>query len=88
MKDSQVWLELIAAIGGVLGAMFFTVRYAIKETNKGKDSFMKFLKELNDRQLDYYETKNGHLERISEQFSKSIDTNTKAIARLTAKLKK
>lgn len=83
----NVWIQFIITGGTVITGMFLTIRYAIKETNKGKDNFLKFLDDMNRRQLDYYEEKNGHLERISDGFTKAIDRNTRAINSLTKKYK-
>lgn len=83
----SVWLQLVITAGTVLTGMFFTIRYAIKETNKGKDGFLKYLERMQEQQLEYYEVKNGHLERISKEFAKTINKNTKAIEKLTAENK-
>lgn len=85
--NSDVLIQLIITSGTAIGAMFLTIRYAIKETNKGKDSFLKYLEKMQDQQLEYYETKNGHLERISKLFSNTINKNTRAVEKLTGELK-
>jgi hypothetical protein len=84
----NIWMQLILTGGTAITAMFFTIRYAIKETNKGKDNFLDYLKDMQEQQLQYYENKNGHLERISKEFSKTIIKNTKAIDNLALQLSK
>lgn len=84
----NIWIQLILTGGTAITAMFFTIRYAIKETNKGKDNFLDYLKEMQQQQLEYYENKNGHLERISKSFANSINKNTKAIDKLALQLSK
>lgn len=85
--DNTVWIQLILASGTAIGAMFMTIRYAIKETNKGKDNFLEYLEKMQAQQLEYYENKNGHLERISKDFTKTVNKNTKAIEKLSSDLR-
>lgn len=82
---NDVWIQLILASGTVIGAMFFTIRYAIKETNKGKDSFLTYLEKMQEQQLKYYEVKNGNIERISNLFAQTIDRNTVAVQELVGR---
>lgn len=82
---NDVWIQLILTSGTVIGALFFTIRYAIKETNKGKDSFLKYLEKMQEQQLQYYEVKNGNIERISNLFAQTIDKNTSAVQELVGK---
>lgn len=87
MENTNIWIQLITTAGAVLTAMFFTIRYAINATNKGKDSFLEYLKDMQQQQLEYYENKNGHLERISKAFAKTVDKNTKAVEKLSSEIK-
>lgn len=82
---NAVWLQLIVTAGTVLTGMFFTIRYAITATNKGKDSFLSYLEKMQEQQLQYYEVKNGNIERISNLFAQTIDRNTIAVQELIAK---
>ena len=83
----EVMIQLIITAGASIGAMFLTIRYAINKTNEGKDSFLQFLDKMQTQQLEYYENKNGHLERISNIFAKTVNKNTSAIEKLTGELK-
>jgi hypothetical protein len=83
-----VWVQLIITIGAIGAAMFATVRYAILQSNKEKKGFLDYLEKMQAQQLEYYEIKNGHLERISKDFTKTINKNTKAIEKLTASKKR
>lgn len=85
--DNEVWLQITATAGTLISAMFLTIRYSIKETNKGKDSFLNFLQDMQTQQMEYYENKNGHLERISDTFARTVAKNTRAIEKLTGELK-
>lgn len=80
--DSSVWIQLIVTIGSLIGGMLITVRYSISQSNKKEKFFLEYLDKQEQRQVEYYEVKNGHLERISKLFSKAIDKNTDAINKL------
>lgn len=69
--------QIIVAASAIVTGMFFTIRYAINETNKSKDAFLDFMREMQTQQLEYYEKKNGHLERISSDFTKALSKISK-----------
>lgn len=85
---NEVWIQLIAALGTIFGGLFLTIRYNIKENNKAKEGFLSFLRESNEQQMEYYEKKNGHLERISKDFTTAINKNTRSIDKLAAQRKR
>lgn len=85
--DKTVWTQLILTMGTVLGGMFLTVRYAMGIGSKKEKLFLDYLRDAQTQQLEYYESKNGHLERISQIFSESINKNTKAVDKLSQKIK-
>lgn len=81
--DTSVLLQLIVTIGAIISGMLLTVRYAINQGSKKEKFFLDYLKDMQEKQLEYYEVKNGHLERISNEFSKTINKNTRAIDKLS-----
>lgn len=85
--DSSVTLQLIITIGTVLGTVFATYKYSVGQGVKREKIFLDYIQEMQDKQLEYYTQKNGHLERISKLFSNTIDKNTRAIDKLSARLK-
>lgn len=84
----NIWIQLIITSGSVLLGLFFTIRYTINATNKGKDSFLEYLEKMQEQQLQYYETKNGNIERISNLFADTVNKNTAAVQELIGKLSK
>lgn len=82
--SEAVWIQLIVTAGSIGVAIFATVRYSILQANKEKKRFLDYLEKMQNQQLEYYETKNGHLERISKEFTKTILKNTSAIEKLVA----
>lgn len=81
----SVWIQLIVTSGAILPAMFLTVRYAINQSNKKEKQFLDFMQKMQTQQLEYYEQKNGHLERISKSFSAAINKNTRSLDKLINK---
>lgn len=84
---NDVWIQLIVTIGTVLGAAFVTIRYAANNNRKKDKAFLDYLENSQNKQLEYYEQKNGHLERISLEFSKAINKNTRAVEKLISQKK-
>lgn len=85
--DSNVLLQLIITVGAVFAGIFATYRYSVGQGAKREKLFLDYIQEMQDKQLDYYTQKNGHLERISKLFSKTIDKNTRALDKLSARIK-
>lgn len=83
----NVWLQLIITVGTVLGASFTLIKYLSTNNRKKDKEFLDFLERRDNAQLEYYENKNGHLERISNEFTKAINKNTRAIDKLATKIK-
>lgn len=83
----NVWVQLIITSGAILSAMFLTVRYAIGQANKKEKQFLDYLQKMQTQQLEYYEQKNGHLERISKSFANAINKNTRSLDKLINKHK-
>lgn len=87
MIESSTAIQIVVTIGGIFAAMFSTYRYSLSQENKKEKAFLDYIQEMQDKQLEYYTQKNGHLERISEMFSKTINKNTRALDKLSARIK-
>lgn len=85
--DTNVWIQLIITAGAIIGGMFVTIRYAIGQTNKKEKAFLEYLEKSQTQQLDYYTNKNGIIEKISKTFSSTINKNTRALDKLSARIK-
>lgn len=85
--DAGSTTQLIITAGAVFTAVFATYRYSVGQASKREKIFLDYIQEMQDKQLDYYTSKNGHLERISKLFSKTIDKNTRAIDKLSSRIK-
>lgn len=85
--DTQLGLQLITSIGLAIGSAFGAYKYSINQSNKERKMLLDYIKEMQAKELEYYEKKNGHLERISKLFSQTIDKNTRALDKLSARIK-
>lgn len=80
-------IQLCLTVGGIFTAMFVTIRYSIGEGNKKQKEFLDFIDKMETKQLDYYESKNGHLERISKMFTVNMNKHTKAIEKMALEIR-
>lgn len=85
--DSNTLLQLIVTVGTFFAGIFATYRYSVGQASKREKAFLDYIQEMQDKQLEYYTQKNGHLERISKLFSATIDKNTRALDKLSARIK-
>lgn len=73
--NTDTLLQLIITGGSVITAIFFTIRYSIQQSVK-RDKI----------QIEYYESKNGHMERMAKDFTNAFNKNTTAINKLSTKI--
>ncbi len=83
----NIWIQLIITGGTALSAAFGAYKYSVNQSAKREKIFLDYIKDMQKQELEYYEKKNGHLERISTLFSKTIDKNTRALDKLSARIK-
>lgn len=81
------WIQLVVSGAAVVGGIFATYKYSLNQGSKREKVFLDYIQKMQDKQLDYYTQKNGHLERISQLFAKTIDKNTRALDKLSARIK-
>lgn len=68
-------VEILGVLGTILGSMWAMFERFNKSVSKNQQAF-----------LDYIEKKNGHMERISKQFSDTVKDFNGTIATLTEKI--
>lgn len=83
----NIWIQVIITVGGMVTAMLATVRYAMKQTEKRERALFKHTEDVQDKIFDYIETKNGHMERMSKDFTSSSNKMSKAVSKLTGEIK-
>lgn len=82
----NIWLQLIVTSGATLTGVFFTIRYAMKQISRREKALLEHTEKTQETMLEYFETKNGHLERVSNEFTKSSNKMAKAIAKLSKQI--
>jgi len=83
----NILVEII--IGGVtvLGGMFALIKYTISTNIKREKLLLEHQQAQQTQIMEYYEKKNGHLERISKDFSDSHKEVGKILGALTTEIK-
>ena len=84
-------IEVAVTIAGIFGGMFGLVRYTSNQNTKREDRILKHHESQQEMMLGFYEKKNGHLERITQDFAKtnreSTEKTTHAMNLLTTEIK-
>lgn len=81
-----IWIQLIITGGAVLTTLFFTLRYFSLQNTKREKSAQDYHKSMQQMQLEYYENKNGHMERMAKDFTKASNKMSSAISKLTTQI--
>lgn len=83
--DGNLWIQLVATGGTVITGMLVTIRYSVSQGVKREKAIFAFMQQMQKEQLEYYEKKNGHLERISKEFTKALSRITTAMNKMAKK---
>ncbi len=84
--DLAALLEIVTVIGAIFTALFATYRFSLTQSGKRETAFLDFIKAQNERQLEYFTVKNGHMEKMAKDFTTSSNKMAKAIQNLTNKI--
>jgi len=83
----NILIEIIIAVGAILAGFFGLVKYIVSQNTKREAIILENYNKQQTQMMEFYEKKNGHLERISNKFSESNDAMTKAINDLTTEIR-
>ena len=59
----------------------------VSQANKRERSLLKHNEAREKQLLEYFEKKNGHIERISSRFNDTVKENTKTLSELATEIK-
>lgn len=72
----NVLIQIILAISAISATIFGAIRYTIKSNVKREENLLK-----------YFETKNGHMERMAKDFTNSSKDFAAAVKDLTVEIR-
>ncbi len=82
----NIWIQLIITGGAVVTTLFFTIRYLSLQNTKREKSSQDYHTKMQQMQLEYYETKNGHMERMAKDFTKASNKMSMAVNKLAVQI--
>lgn len=85
--DGSILIEIMIGVGGLGGSIFGLIRYQIKESSKREKVILEHHASREEKMLEYFTQKNGHMERIASDFSEVTRGSTIAIGELTTEIK-
>jgi len=74
--QQSVWIQLIIAVTAIATTIFGAIRYTIKSNVKREENLLK-----------YFETKNGHMERMAKDFTNTSKDFASAVKDLTVEIR-
>jgi len=86
MEQSNMWIQLIITGGAVLTTLLVTIRYISLQNSKREKNAQDYHERMQKMQYEYYETKNGHMERMANDFTKASNKMSNAITKLTKEI--
>ena len=84
---SDVWIQITITAGSIITAGFGLFKYAIGENKKMQKELYNHTQKTQEMMLEYFEQKNGHIERISNEFSTSNKKMASAVSKLATELR-
>ena len=82
-----VWLQLVISGGAVVTTLFFTIRYLSLQNSKREKQSQEYHETMQKMQYEYYETKNGHMERMAKDFTRASNKMTEAVGKLSTEIR-
>ena len=79
--------QLILTGGAVISAVFVTIRYAMNQTAKREKALLEHTQKTQESMLQYFETKNGHMERMAKDFTMASNKMGLALNKLSGEIK-
>jgi uncharacterized membrane protein (DUF106 family) len=83
----NIWLQFIITGGAVVTTLFFTIRYLSLQNSKREKQSQDYHSNMQAMQYEYYETKNGHMERMAKDFTKASNKMSQAVSKLSSEIK-
>lgn len=85
--DWNILIEIVIGAGAVISGVFALIKYMITQNTKREGAILQHNEKQQTQMMEFYEKKNGHLERISNKFTDSNNSMIKAVGNLTTEIK-
>jgi flagellar biosynthesis/type III secretory pathway M-ring protein FliF/YscJ len=82
----EVWIQAIAAAVSIIGTVFACIKYIASQTAKREQSLLEHTEKTQSMMLEYFETKNGHMERMADKFTATSKELAASINNLSTKI--
>lgn len=84
--EHEILKQIVLAVAGIAGSVFVTIRYVANVNKKREEKLFEHTERTQKMMLEYFETKNGQLERVSKEFTKTNKKMSSAINNLATKI--
>lgn len=85
--NTTIIIEIIIGGGAIFSGMFALIRYMISANTKREKAILDHHEAQTATVMEFYEKKNGHMERIAKDFSEAHKEVGKAMIAFTAEIK-
>ncbi len=79
-------IQIIVTVGSIFGIVFGTVKYIAAQTGKREKALLDHTEKTQEMMLEYFETKNGHMERMADKFTATSKDLSASINNLSTKI--
>lgn len=83
----NIVIQIILTIGGTLASIFALIRYMVSENRKREEVLLEYNGQREKQMLEYFEKKNGFMERMTSDFTKTSREQSNAIHELSAEIR-
>jgi len=79
-------VQIVIGITSICGTIFGAIRYVALQTAKREKALLEHTEKTQQSMLEYFETKNGHMERMSNRFADTAKDLSSSINNLATKI--
>ena len=82
----MLFIEIIGGGVTVLAGLFGLIKYMVGQNTKREKFILDHHKSQQTEMMEFYEKKNGHLERVATRFAESTDKMSGSMGKLTTQI--
>lgn len=84
---NEVFIQIAVGVVASIGGLYALIKYISKTNAKREETILDHNEKVMKQMLEYFEVKNGHMERIAGRFSTAVDKMSDTLGELRTEIR-